>query len=198
MKCFPHNVVLQLAWNMLVFTDTELRNFTLFSAVFVLTLSWLCSHASVATGESILSLLRGSFHQPSQICGFMILRQASRNVIPGGPGRSLPQVALPLFGTWLLCLSTQEVRGRDQTSLLGAVRPLHQQRGGAGQPPQDPGRSGGCEGRAEDAGRCPQCFVVIVPHAICVRHCCCLLPPLLCSATCDKADSFLFLCCASS
>lgn len=58
---------------------------------------------------------------------------------------------LPLV-TRRLCISVKAVRGRDQTSLFGAVRPLHQQCGGAGQPPQDPRRPGGREGRAEDAG----------------------------------------------
>lgn len=101
-----------------------------------------------------------------------------------------------LVVTQHLCVFIKEVRGRNQTSLLSAVRPLHQQRGGAGQPPQGPRRPGGCEGRAEDAGRRPQRLVMMIPTTVCVQPCCCLLPVLMCFATCVKADMFLFLCCS--
>lgn len=134
-----------------------------FSAAALITL-FTCQRA---TGETLLSWLRGSFLQPSQICGLLTLRQDSRNTISAWTSALAPW-GRTLSVTWRLYISNKEVRGRDQTSLLGAVRPLHQQRGGAGQPPQDPRRSGGCEGRAEDAGRCPQRFVMMVPTTICL------------------------------
>lgn len=151
------------------FTDTELRNFAQLisqssTCAAALTTLFTCQRA---TGETLLSWLRGRSLQPSQICGLLIPRQDSRNTISEWTSALAPW-GRTLSVTWRLYISTKEVRGRDQTSLLGAVRPLHQQCGGAGQPPQDPRRSGGCEGRAEDAGRCPQCFVMMVPTTICL------------------------------
>lgn len=58
---------------------------------------------------------------------------------------------------------SKDVRGRHQASLLGEVRPVHQQRGGSGQPAEGPGRPGGSEGRAEDADRRPRRFVMMIP-----------------------------------
>lgn len=150
---------------------TELRSFaqlisqcsTCAAALFAL---FTCQRA---TGETWLSWLRGSFLQPSQMCGLLMVRRDSRNTTSEWTSALTAGVVLSLHSvTSLLYISPKEVRGRDQAALLGAVRPLHQQCGGAGQPPQDPRRPGGCEGRAEDAGRCPQCFVMMLPATICL------------------------------
>lgn len=107
---------------------------------------------------------------------------------------------LTFYVLWPIYISAKEVRGRHQTSLLGAVRPIHQQHGGARQPAEDPRRPGGCEGWAEDAGWCPRCFVMIIPvwsvvplllfgfSLLCFATCVATRP--ICSSSC--------LCCAST
>lgn len=57
----------------------------------------------------------------------------------------------------------QEVRGWNQASVLRALRSVHPQHRGSGQPPEGPGRPGEREGRAEGSGRRPQRSVMMGP-----------------------------------
>lgn len=97
----------------------------------------------------------------------------------------------------------QGVRVRYQASLLREVWSVHQQRGGAGQPAEDPRRSGGPEGRAKDTDGCPQRFVMMAPRAATgLRPACCVVC-FLSAALWDvrrviKTNVLIFLCRTSS
>lgn len=146
-----------------------------------------------ATWEELLSWLRESFLQPSQICGFLILRLDSGSqhdltldLTTHCPGLDSPSntasVCFYPGGTW----PESSVPSQCGTTPTPAAW-----------------RCWTTPWRSREVWRVwrtswrrwptPSAFCHDDPTTVCVRVCCCLLPALMCFTTCVQPD--MFLCC---